>query len=215
MVKKTFKERILTKAREVKRDLKKKAVAIFFLALAGVFFWVLVQMLYYFYGFSLLDWFKGIPYISTAFAHIYSEIKLKSVLGVFYSFGIYSLFFLPLPLEIFYINFLQQGMWIVAIFPLTLLGIIAGQIVNYSLGRFFGFLFLYFIKKKTRRKIKEKLDKYSAYAVLIAHVLPFPFQIFNLVAGAMKFKFAKWLTFMTLGLAIRFVIVSGLYLVFF
>jgi len=213
--KQTFKERVKSKLQEVKRDLKKKAVAIFFLALAGFFFWVLVQILFYFYGFSLLDWFKGIPYISTAFAHIYSEIKLKSFLGIFYSFGIYSLFFLPVPLELFYINFLRQEFGVLGLFLLTMFGVIVGQIINYSLGRFFGFLFLHFIKKKTKRKIQEKLDKYSSYAVLLAHILPFPFQIFNVIAGALRFKFTKWFMFMVLGLAIHFAAVSAIYLVFF
>jgi len=124
-------------------------------------------------------------------------------------------FFLPVPLELFYINFLRQEFGVLGLFLLTLLGVIVGQIINYSLGRFFGFLFLHFIKKKTKRKIQEKLDKYSSYAVLLAHILPFPFQIFNVIAGAMKFKFAKWLTFMVLGLVIHFAAVSAIYLVFF
>ena len=215
MEKKPFKERLKRKIKEIRTDLKNKTVAIVFFALAGFSFWILVQLLYLFYGFSIVAWVKSIPYATTIFSHLFTQITAQTKLGIFYLFTGSSLFFLPVPLELLYINYLKQGFAVNELLPIVLMGIIAGQFINYFLGRFFSFIFISFIKKKTRKKIKHRLEKYSTTAILSAHILPFPFQIFNFVSGVLKYKFFRLFFFMTIGLIIKHIAVYFIYLKFF
>jgi len=214
MEKKTFKKKLNSKIKEIKKDIKNKTIALFAFLFAGLAFWILIQLLYFFYGFSLLNWIKKIPYITLIFSHVFAEITAKTELGIFYLFTSSSLFFLPVPLEILFINLLKQ-IYFNILLPPILLGIIAGQILNYFMGRFFGFVFRSFIKKRTKEKIRKRLEKYGIFAVFLIHILPFPFQLFNLVCGIFRYKFFKWFSFMTLGLLVKHIALYYIYIKFF
>ncbi|MBD3354735.1 hypothetical protein GF361_01980, partial [Candidatus Woesearchaeota archaeon] len=200
--------------KEFKISLKNKTVALLAFLFAGFAFWILVQLLYIFYGFSLLNWLKSLPYITLIFSHMFAEITAKTEIGIFYLFSGSSLFFLPVPLEILFLNMLKDISFSILL-PSVLLGIIAGQIINYFLGRFFGFVFRPFLKKRTKEKIRKRLEKYGIFAVFLIHILPFPFQFFNLVCGIFRYRFFKWFSFMTLGLLVKHIILYFIHIKFF
>ena len=110
MKKKSFSDRAKAAFKEFRRDMTKKLVALFFFVLAGLAFWVLMQMLYYFYGFSLVDWIKGTQYIYPAFKHVFDAIAARSFEGIIYLFMFSSLFFLPVPLEVMFTTLLYSGL---------------------------------------------------------------------------------------------------------
>ena len=200
--------------KEFKKDLKNKSTALLFFILSGMCFWLLMVLLNIFWGFDLGGWLKGIPFLYTTFSHFVDEISARSNAGIFYVFAISSLFFLPIPLEALYINFLREGFGFQELFFLAVGGIIAGQIINYLFGRFFKFIFMQFIKKKTRLSMKRKLVRYGPVAVTSVHLIPFPFQLFNFISGMLKYSFIKWIFFMTLGLALKHVIMYWIYIQF-
>jgi membrane protein YqaA with SNARE-associated domain len=188
-----------------------KIVAILFFAFAGIMIWFGIQILYYFFDFNILEWIKSIPYLYTTFQYFFDEITARTDLGIFYLFMFSSLFFLPVPLEALYFAMLKSGLDLYGTFKLVVLGIIAGQIINYMLGRILGFVFISFINRSTRKSIKRKLSKYGILAVSAVHIVPFPFQIFNFVTGILRYSFFKWLIFVIIGLSFKHIVMYYIY----
>lgn len=195
---------------ELKENIMMKVSGILWFAFAALMFWLLLQFLYLFYGFSLLEWFKTVPFLYPFFSYVYSEIASKTLLGVFYLFSISSFFLFPVPLEALFFSYIK-GFDPVLFFMISTLGLYVGQIINYLLGRYFGFVFRHFFKRKTKRSIKGKISKYGGWAIVIVESLPLPFQLFNFFAGVFKFKFKKFLFFSLLGLVIKNLILLMIY----
>lgn len=209
-----FKNKVKKKTKLFLKDLKVKFTALFFFFFVGFLLWALSRVIFYFYGFSVVEWIKTIPYLYPLFVHFVNEIKLRTPLGIGYLFMFSSLFFLPIPLEPLYFGVLGQGgVFIVTLATVT--GLIAGQFLNYMFGRFFGFLFLRFIKKKTQKSIKEKLKKYGGVAIFFSHIIPFPFQLINFFCGVLRYKFLKWLLIVIIATIIKHIIMYGIYVRYF
>lgn len=191
-------------------DLWLKATGLIILGLVGVLVWILFQLLFMFYGFDVTNWFLDLPYVPDVSSHIVGEITGKSQLGLFYVFAMSSLFFLPVPMEALHISFLRS-MDASEILFIVVLGIAFGQLINYGLGRLFGFIFRSLFKKKTLRGAREKLEKYGAFAIFFVHFIPFPFQIFNVVAGTLRYPFLMWLLLMLSGLIAKHWIIGWVF----
>lgn len=181
------------------KDLWYKGTGLFVLGLVGVLVWILFQLLFMFYGFDVTNWFLNLPYVPDVSSHMVSEITSQSKLGLFYVFAMSSLFFLPVPMEALHIGFLRSLDANEILFVIVL-GIAVGQLVNYGLGRLFGFIFRSLFHKKTIRGAREKLEKYGAFAIFFVHFIPFPFQIFNVVLGTLRYPFLMWFLLMLSGL---------------
>jgi membrane protein YqaA with SNARE-associated domain len=194
-------------------DLWDKALAIIAFGVAGLLIWLLVQMVFWFYGFSVVEWMQNIPVLYPTITHLIYHVQTGSELGVFYLFFFSSLFFLPVPLEALYINFLRS-LPFEKIFIIAVAGIVLGQIINYWLGRTFGFIFREWVRKSARKKIRHRLDNQGILAILAVHIIPFPFQIFNLIAGVFRYKFFKWLLFVIIGLAIKHLLMYWIFVMF-
>jgi len=197
---------------EFQRDFKNKALVLFIFLIVGILVWLLVQLTFIFYGFSFIDWIKNVPYVYDTFLHIFTEARKGTSLGVFYLFTFGSLFFFPVPLEVVY--FTLKDMPFTVLFPLAVGGILLGQVVNYFLGRFFGFILLGFFKKRTQRRMKEKLERYGPFAVTAVHIIPFPFQLFNFFTGVFRYNFFKWILFAFIGLVLKHLAMYWLFTVF-
>ena len=167
--------------------------ALLFFALAGFCFWILLQLLIIFFDFDLLNFFKSLPFLYPTAVSISEEVALRSASGITYFFIFASLFFLPVPLELAYINFIHEGILPANLLLFATFGILLGQIINFFLGKLFGPIFRSFIKKKTRKWVHEKLQQYGIIAIFLMNFLPMPFPLFNFVAGLMKYPFWRWL----------------------
>jgi membrane protein YqaA with SNARE-associated domain len=200
--------------REFMSDLGGKLSALFFFLIAGMALWVLAQLLYLFYGFSIMQWIKSLPYLYPSLAHIATQIQAQTDIGIFYLFAVASLVLLPVPLEILFFKLMSDGIPLQKLFFLTLGGILAGQLINYTLGRGLGVIFMQFFKKKTKEKIQQRLDRYGTLAVFLMHIIPAPFQPFNFIAGALKYKFFRWFFVMTIGLVIKHLIMIAIFVFF-
>jgi len=195
-------------ARKV-QEVKNKGIGLLWLLFAGFWIWILFQLLYAFYGFSFFTWIQTLPYVYDVFQYFSIAITSKSDIGMFYLFLFSSLFFLPIPLEVLYLTLATQ------IDPTTLatyavLGIMAGQVINYWLGRGFSIIFRSMLKKSTQKKAQEKLAKYGGFAIVTMHTIPFPFQLFNTITGLFKYPFLKWLLYATIGILIKHVILIAI-----
>ena len=132
-------------------------------------------------------------------AYIVGNIIERTFVGIFILFAILSLAFIPTPLEVTYLTLLTLAQDRILVFVAASCGVLVGQIVNYGLGRLFSGLF------KQNEKMKASIEKSGAWVLFTANILPFvPSQLFNLVAGTVKFPFVKWLIVTIFGVLIYF-----------
>lgn len=183
-------------------------------AFAAFMIWVLIQVLYLFFDFSLLEWFKTIPFLYPFFNYIYSEITEKTATGILLLFSISSFFLFPVPLEALFFSYIR-GFDLMYFFLLSTLGLYLGQIINYFLGRYFGFIFRHFFNKKTKINIKSKISRFGGLAIILMEMLPLPFQLFNFFTGVFKYPRDKFLFYSLIGLIIKNLILLFIYVKFF
>ncbi len=198
-----------SKIRKFFEDLKDKGIGILWILFAGFWVWVLFQMLYIFYEFSFFEWIQTVHYVWGPFQYFVTTIGSGTALGIFYLFLFSSLFFLPVPLEVLFLTLARRADP-VFIATYAILGILVGQVINYMLGRLFSIIFIAMLKRSTQKSAKEKLAKYGGFSIGAVHLIPFPFQIFNVVTGLFKFPFWNWLMYATIGLVLKHVILVGI-----
>lgn len=202
-----LRDKISARVQEFLADTKRYLGAFLFFGLAALAFWGLTRLLYTFYGFELLEWFKTLPIIAPAAQSVLAEISRQTFLGIFYLFAFSSLFFLPAPLEVVFVALLQDANPTTVLFA-TLIGVFVGQHINYFLGRLFGPLFTPYIKKRTQQKTKKQLKRYGVYAITGFNLIPFfPFPLFNFIVGLAKYPYLRWLIPTTVALLVRFGII--------
>jgi membrane protein YqaA with SNARE-associated domain len=191
--------------KDFKHDLGRTAKALFYFALAGFAFWILLYLLEIFLGFNLFQYLGSLPFISPVYRAITAEIGSRSALGIFYFFCFTSLFFLPIPPEASYVLLLQGPTPASRIILFAMIGIIAGQTGNFLLGKIFGGIIKPYIKKKRRKWIYHKLEERGKFIIGVMNVIPFfPFQIFNVVVGFTKYPASRWFMMMVIGTVVKF-----------
>ena len=85
------KKQISKKADELARDIRRKLIALLFIAMAGVFIWFLFLFVYFVYDFSIITWVKDLPYLYPIFQHIFDQISARSQKGLYYMFAFSSM----------------------------------------------------------------------------------------------------------------------------
>lgn len=121
---------------------------------------------------------------------------------VFLFFAFASIVFIPSPLDLLYLNFIKNDLSFMIFIP-AFLGILAGQHINYFIGRYFIWAARSIIKKDSKKMWLDKIYKYESYAVFIVNLLPLPYTFFNVISGMTKYNYRKWLLYVSLALALK------------
>lgn len=151
-----------------------------------------------------------IIFVSLFFSrYIFFKLLLKSPLNIFIFFSIASIVVFPSPLDLIYLDLINQG--IPNIFFSVLIGIFIGQNINYFLGRYFAHLIDPLIKNKTKKWIHDKLFKYEGYAIFFINLTPLPYTVLNFVVGVSKFKYYKWFLLTLISLFLKIIMISFAY----
>lgn len=187
----------------------------FVFALTALGIWILLLMLKNFIGFDFWVWFKGLPIIYPIASYIAEQIARRTFEGIVYAFTFSSLFFIPTPLELLFVGFLSTVRGNMAVIVPAFIGLIVGQHINYWCGKVFGRLIKGYIKRKTRHKIQDRLQKYGATTIFFINLFPLPYPITNFLAGSLKYPYKKWALFASLALAIKLVFIAWLVAILF
>jgi len=190
-----------------------KIIGILFLLFAVVMLWFLIQLIELFYGFSIVKWFEGLPYVYPITQHIFSEIRALSEKGIFYIYAFGGMFIFPAPNEILYLRLLKNFSF-EYLLPIIYVGLFIAHNFNYFVGRIFGFILKYLFSKKSLHKIKNYLKKYGAPTILIFNALPLPSPFFNFCCGLFKYRYMKWVFIAILGQVINYIILTAIYFKF-
>lgn len=190
-----------------------KIIGILFLLFAIVMLSFLFQLIELFYGFSIINWFKTIPYIYPITSHIFSEVEALTEQGIFYIYAFGGLFIFPVPNEILYLRLLKQFSF-EYLLPIIYVGLFVAHNFNYFVGRIFGFILKYLFSKKSLHKIKNYLKKYGAPTILLFNAFPLPSPFFNFCCGLFKYRYSKWILTAAIGQVCNYVILTAIYLKF-
>jgi len=194
-------------------NISNKIVGIIWLLFAFAMLGILFQLLELFYGFSIINWFKALPYIYPVTIHIFNEIEALTQRGIFYIYAFGGLFFFPVPNEIIYLRLLKTFSFDFLL-PIIYVGLFVAHNVNYFVGRIFGFVLKYLFNKSSIKKISNYLKKYGAPTIFLFNALPLPSPFFNFCCGLFKYKYSKWILTAYTGQIINYIILTIIYFKF-
>ncbi|MFT4343970.1 MAG: hypothetical protein ACMXYE_04455 [Candidatus Woesearchaeota archaeon] len=152
--------------------------------------------------------------VSAIITHIFSAIYSGSLLGAFYTTLVGGLFFLTMPMEILYANFLLKGhLWILV---LTLY--ILGMIFSYTLNYYIGFKLSRFAKSIITPKkfypLKGLLNKYGPIAIFFVNALPLPSQPLSVILGVFNYNKVRFYILFIAGQVVKFGFLTWFILIF-
>ena len=146
--------------------------------------------------------------LNSFFVYLAANMGSGSLLGAFYTTLFGGLFFIPIPMDVLFINFLRSG----NVLAFVVLAYIGGLIISFSINYWVGSKLTYLSKRligiKKFYKVKSGVNKYGSWGIFIFNVLPLPGQILAVIAGVFKYNKLKFYTFFILGQLIKFSIIA-------
>jgi len=143
--------------------------------------------------------------VNSAFKHITVNIKDATILGSFYASGFGGLFFLPVPLELVFLNFLRAGHFAGLLMGIYLLGILISYSINYWIGGKLTYASKKIISYKKFYKIKGFINKHGALGVFVFNVLPLPSQILSAILGVFNYNKTRFYVFTMAGQVTKYI----------
>lgn len=153
-----------------------------------------------------------IQIINSSITHLINHVKNGTLLGSFYASLVGGLFFVFMPMEVAFINFLKSESNPVFLIILYNLGFVVSFTINYYIGMKLAGLSKKIITPKKFYKIKSIINKYGALAIFVFNVLPFPAQPLSAILGVFKYNKARFYFFFILGQTIKYTIISIAYI---
>lgn len=194
-------------------DSGKKNSFVFYLILGLILF-----SLYYFWSYvspyynnlveSIINKLSEYPILNSIFIHVMENVTKNSFLGLFYIFTFMTLFFIPAPVDILYLKYVQDGVNLYILIPAIVIGSLVGFVINYFIGYILGEKVVKkIVKEELFEKFKHWVEKYGSVLFSVALILPvLPAQILSLLYGSSKFSLKKFSIIIAITLLIKFVL---------
>ncbi|OIO80483.1 hypothetical protein AUJ84_03415 [Candidatus Pacearchaeota archaeon CG1_02_32_132] len=176
---------------------------LFFLA-AGIVYYLVFSNQNYF-GIALLEKFGN-------FAR--EDLTNPSPWGLFYAGFVGSLFFIPVPQEIFLVSALIAGTSMYTAFIAIFIGTIAGNVFNYYAGIKLSPFFIHLASTRQLYKLRRLVNKFGVYAIFLFNLLPLPAPLLTFGLGITKYNSKKLFTALTLGVVFKYVAIIVLFYYF-
>ena len=180
-----------------------------------LFIVVVVLLLLFFYQPILnvfMEFLYKHPTSASWFASIQIEWLTRSLQGLFLMGFFGSLFFISLPTELVFIQYLDTSNHIIIIISVIVLANILAMILNYIIGFILGRTLLRLWLKDRFDSYQETVFYWGGPILLIGNILPSPIELVALVYGASKYPLRKYIYLVGIGRTVRYMIL--LYLMF-
>ena len=200
---------------DIKKDMflynanKKKINGLLTIAISVVF---ILGLIYYFFYLRNSDnvFFKT---INNIIGTIYNEIDKGTKIGVLYSALFGGLFFVVIPTELVFLNFLIKetlNSWILLIVYIA--GIFVAYNINYYTGYKLKGVSKFIITPKKFYKIKGKLNKYGGLVIYLMNAIPFmPAQPLSTILGVFNYNRMRFYFYSFFGLLTKYVAMILIY----
>jgi len=150
-------------------------------------------------------WF--IQKLNTFLIYVASNIKSGSLLGAFYTTLFGGLFFIPVPIDIFFIKFISANSALFVI-PIYVVGLVISFGINYWIGSKLNYVSKRIIGIKKFYKVKTQVNRYGSWGIFLFNALPLPAQALSVIAGVFKYNQTKFYVLTALGQGIKFSIIA-------
>lgn len=142
---------------------------------------------------------------------IKEDFANPSPFGIFYAGFIGSLFFIPLPQEVFLVSALIAGTSAYVAFSAIFIGTIAGNVFNYYAGIKLSPFFIHLTSKRQLYKLRRTVNRFGIYAIFLFNILPLPSPLLTFGLGITKYNSKKLFSVLTLGVVFKYIIIIFLF----
>ncbi|MCH8520191.1 MAG: VTT domain-containing protein [Nanoarchaeota archaeon] len=151
------------------------------------------------------------PTSASWFASIQIEWLTRSLKGLFLMGFFGSLFFISLPTELVFVQYLDTSNHIIIIILVIVLANVLAMILNYILGFILGRTLLRLWLRDRFDSYQDTISYWGGIILLIGNILPSPIELVALVYGASKFPLTKYIYLVAIGRTIRYIILLYLF----
>ena len=130
---------------------------------------------------------------------------------LFVSSALGGLFFIPIPVELLFIQGLRQGNTPLIIFIAVMSGFLLGHIVSYLIGYKLSHLVQYFLSPKKMYSLRRMVNKYGSYAIIGVNIIPGPSPQLTFGLGIARYNFVRLITLVIIGNALKYGAIIGFY----
>lgn len=144
------------------------------------------------------------PRLWKIYSHLNHQIENKTYLGLIYGGILAGIFFLMIPIELFfflYIN-LDKNPFLVTV--VTIFSFMVGLFISYFMGYVLGKAILNVILTDKYDRFSDIIEKYGALFLFVAILFFLPVPLIVFVMGAMHYSSRKLYYILFFGLAIKF-----------
>ena len=164
---------------------------------------------------NLSEFVHSSPVVEKSVGFFQQDIIKLNTRGIFYVTFLGDLFFNPLPAEIFFYDAIIKGNSpILFLFIAAIIGAFLSHLINYILGRKFSIFFMYFVSKKSLYKVRAKVNRYGAYAVLFCNILPLPSPLLTFGLGVTRYNSSRLFIMLMIGNIIKYGFLALTYIYF-
>lgn len=163
-----------------------KYMFIIFLILLLLFLYKPLLQIFYSYLYQY-------PQFAALFSDISREWQIKSLKGLFVMSTLGTLFFVSIPSELIFIQYLSTHISLIIIILVSVVATTLAMIFNYGFGYVFGQYLMQMLLKQRYDKYQDLIQNYASIVIVIGNIIPCPIELISVVFGASKYSFEKYI----------------------
>jgi len=183
---------------------KKKFMGMSIISIASSLTIILAILTYYLWATDSLF----IEFVKQLSSNIVNSISKGTVKGSIYASLFGGLFFIVLPVELLYVNFLRNGIPSLQLIGIYIFGVTVSYTINYYLGRYLAKVVKFVIGYDKFYKTKGIINRYGNLAIFIFNALPLPSQQLTTILGVFNYNKTKFYTFTILGQIVKYILIT-------
>lgn len=148
-----------------------------------------------------------IVFFKDIISNVYFEISRGTLIGSIYGSLFGGLFFIFLPIEVLFVNFLENNNPYLLI-TIYMIFLSTSYFINYFIGLKFGKIVKNMIGAEKFYETKGIVNKYGKIAIFVFNVLPFPSQQLSAILGVFKYNKTRFYTFFFLGQIVKYILMT-------
>jgi membrane protein YqaA with SNARE-associated domain len=210
-----MKEKITKEKKKSKSFLFFLILILILIAVVSYIFWEYISPYWTHMCLSIERALVKVPILYAIYMFFKNNIISLTPTGMFFIMFFSSFFFVPLPLDLFFIDFLIRGninpFWIIIISAVSsTIGLFMNYLVGFPLGE-------KFVKKIIQEKMFEKfkaiINKAGSFLLVAAIFIPvLPAQLLSVLYGFSKFSIKKFLIVSFVAILVKFILLYFLFL---
>ncbi len=205
--KKRMHDRLSAAWTSFKEKTKEIGRKIFIFAIIISVLYLLCLLLFPFIKSYFFEFLKSHRTLNAIYGHFVYQIANWTGLGLAYLSFAGSVFFLPIPVEVPIIQYVNHHYNLFLLIFFSTIGSSLGLLFDYLLGLIAGKKILKYFFKDDYDKMKKWVDNYGGFFLFFGAILPLPIEPVCLIFGAVKYNLKKFMMLTGIGRIIKVIII--------